>query len=321
MKDEAFLKAITSTPSDDAPRLIYADWLDERNDPRAPLLRVHVMLRALPPDHPNRAALEQELSILRKGLDTRWLAIVEPERAHVYVNPPTRPVCNCLEIGYKKRRRPQPRFHQEPQDTECSAWKRLLQLFDDAAADGRTEFAPLRDMSPEERAQIVTLPPTIARLKAVRHLLLYGSDLVRLPAEIGEMTSLERFTPYTSYRLHWFPYEITRCLNLQDSTVSTRALYGNYKYRLPFPRLGRGAESVGGEGIEVTRLCSVCGKLFVDRQHHRVWISLLVATDVLPLLVNACSAECVARLPVPPDGYVQRSHRGGLELKQPLPEH
>ena len=31
------------------------------------------------------------------------------------------------------------------------------------------------------------------------------------------MTSLERFTPYTSHRLHWFPYELTRvfCLTRQ----------------------------------------------------------------------------------------------------------
>ncbi|MER7694405.1 hypothetical protein [Streptomyces sp. NPDC097610] len=40
--------------------------------------------------------------------------------------------------------------------------------------------------------------------------MLYGSDLVRISPEIGTMTSLEEFTPYTSYRLHWFPYKITR---------------------------------------------------------------------------------------------------------------
>ncbi len=27
--DEAFLQAIAETPDDDAPRLIYADWLDD----------------------------------------------------------------------------------------------------------------------------------------------------------------------------------------------------------------------------------------------------------------------------------------------------
>jgi hypothetical protein len=31
------------------------------------------------------------------------------------------------------------------------------------------------------------------------------------------MSSLENFDPYTSYRLHWLPYEITRCPNLRSS--------------------------------------------------------------------------------------------------------
>ena len=51
------------------------------------------------------------------------------------------------------------------------------------------------------------------------------------------MESLEEFTPYTSYKLHWFPFEITRCIKLVESTVSTRALYGNYLHRTPFPSL------------------------------------------------------------------------------------
>jgi uncharacterized protein (TIGR02996 family) len=37
--DEAFLRAIVAKPDDDAPRLIYADFLEERNDPRGPALR------------------------------------------------------------------------------------------------------------------------------------------------------------------------------------------------------------------------------------------------------------------------------------------
>src|SRR4051794_934109 len=89
----------------------------------------------------------------------------------------------------------------------------------------------------EKYNQIVVLPPTIAKLKSVKVLSLYRSNLVRIPPEIGEMTSLEEFDPYTSYRLHWLPYEITRCQNLKRSRVSPRALFGNYKYRPPFPRL------------------------------------------------------------------------------------
>jgi uncharacterized protein (TIGR02996 family) len=37
--EEAFLRAIRADPRDDAPWLIYADWLEERGDPRAVLYR------------------------------------------------------------------------------------------------------------------------------------------------------------------------------------------------------------------------------------------------------------------------------------------
>ena len=79
--------------------------------------------------------------------------------------------------------------------------------------------------------------------------MLYGSNLVRIPAEIGAMTSLEEFTPYTSYRLHWFPYELTRCPRLVRSTVSSSALYGNFKYRPPFPNWCPRRREHGGDEI------------------------------------------------------------------------
>lgn len=132
-----------------------------------------------------------------------------------------RPQCTCLNAQYQEtnvRRWPGLRIHTEPQDTSTAAWKHLLQLVEEAAKDGRAEFAPGREMDAAEWATIVTLPPSIAKLKAVKHLILYGSSLMRIPPQIGEMTSLEEFSPYTSYRLHWFPYEITRCQNLKRSS-------------------------------------------------------------------------------------------------------
>jgi uncharacterized protein (TIGR02996 family) len=42
--DEAFLQAILDSPDDDAPRLIYADWLEEKDDPRAAVVRRHPAL-------------------------------------------------------------------------------------------------------------------------------------------------------------------------------------------------------------------------------------------------------------------------------------
>ena len=174
-------------------------------------------------------------------------------------------------------------------------------------------------MEAEDVRQIVTLPATISKLKQVKRFVLYGSHLVRIPQQIGEMTSLETFTPYTSWRLHWFPYEITRCKNLKGSTVSTRSLYGNYKFRPPFPRLGRPLTPMvrfaASDGL--IRRCSVCDREFLDWGLHRVWISLAVATDVLPLLVNACSEDCIRALPTPAADYVPSPHRGGLKVRQP----
>ena len=169
-------------------------------------------------------------------------------------------------------------------------------------------------MPPEDWEKIITLPREISKLKDVKTLDLYGSFLEWIPPEIGEMESLEEFIPYTSYRLHWFPYEITRCKKLVNSTVSTRALYGNYKHRTPFPRLRGNPVKLYGDNAK----CSICGKPNHERGLNQVWISLRVATDVLPLLVHTCSKQCIEKLPVPAKGYVQRAHKGGIGLVQPM---
>ncbi|TYQ31114.1 leucine-rich repeat domain-containing protein [Pseudanabaena sp. UWO310] len=221
--------------------------------------------------------------------------------------------CKCFEAEYSGKWVSRVKLHLEQQDMKCDGWKRLLELVEVAAQDGREEFVPEQEMKQNEWQQIITLPSSIAKLKSVKHLNLYGSNLVRIPPEIGEMTNLEKFTPYTSYRLHWFPYEITRCKKLKDSTVSIRALYGNYKFRFSFPQLPVG---VGVEAGSPTK-CSVCNAPISDSNLYQVWISLPVATDVLPLLVNACSQTCINQLPPPSENYVQKPHRGGANIQQP----
>lgn len=62
--NEAFLAAICDNPADDTPRLIYADWLEERGDPRAEFIRVQVELARLPKRDKRRKDLkvrEEEL--------------------------------------------------------------------------------------------------------------------------------------------------------------------------------------------------------------------------------------------------------------------
>ena len=131
------------------------------------------------------------------------------------------------------------------------------------------------------------------------------------------MTALTTFTPYTSHRLHWFPYELTRCPALANSTVSTRAIYGNSKNRMTFPSLRRKAGNDPVLARACTGKCSICRVAVVDVTRAR-WISLRVATDVLPLLLFACSPECLAKVGKSPDNYPSGPHAGG-QIKQPPP--
>ena len=200
------------------------------------------------------------------------------------------------------------------QNRNSIAWKKLCDYIDKVAAENRDEFSPLEELGQELFDQIYTLPETISKLKTVKKVWLYGSKLKFIPPEIGEMEALEYFDPYTSYKLHWFPYEITKCKNIKDSRVSTRALYGNFKNGMKFPSLDDNPVRYFGETIN----CSICGKTMSYTETNQVWISLNVGTDILPLLVNLCSQECQNKLPKPPEGYVQFPHKGGAGLKQSL---
>jgi hypothetical protein len=230
--------------------------------------------------------------------------------------------CSCFDQVHVQSSGKGVRFHSERQDMSTPGWLHMLALIDEAAADGREVFKPLVEMSPEERRQVITLPRSIGKLTAVKHLVLYRSNLVRLPAEIGALASLEVFEPYTSHRLHWFPYELSRCKNLRDSTVSTRSIFGNFKYRPPFPVLRQGPLSSGGLdpglwGADTINSCSVCDGPITEWGIRQVWLSARVATDVLPLLVNACSDACVEALPQGAERHVRVPHSGGPGVVQP----
>ena len=239
-------------------------------------------------------------------------------------DPPSRPPgpypsCLCFDTSGSRHAPRVPRLHDDAQDTGAAGWLRVLERIDSAIRSGAEELAPLEGLSGPERAAVVTLPPTIRQLDRVRRLRLYSSHLVRLPPEIGEMHSLEYLDVYTSYRLHYFPYEITRCPGLRTSRVSTRALYGNHKYRAPFPDLTHSA-NVDTAGRRVLLSCSVCGSPLGSSGITLRWITLAVGTDYMPLLVCACSTSCVEALPPAPTGYVQCAHSGGASILQPPPE-
>jgi hypothetical protein len=200
-------------------------------------------------------------------------------------------------------------FHPEVQDTDSEAWKSLEAYIAKVREEGSDELNLRARIGSEQCEQIVTLPKSIGALKSVKVFEPVWEP--RCPDPSRDMTNLEEFDPYTSRCLHWFTYEITRCKHPTRSRVSTRCLYGNYKYRSPFPRLPQISRAL------TPAACSVCGGPFSREHIHQAWISLRVATDVLPLLVHACSDRCIENLPKPAFGYVQRPYFGGLELEQP----
>ncbi len=64
-EDEAFIRALLNNPGDDLPRLVYADWLDDRSDPRGSFLRAGCA-----------SAGEAWLRERAAGLDPVWVARV-----------------------------------------------------------------------------------------------------------------------------------------------------------------------------------------------------------------------------------------------------
>jgi uncharacterized protein (TIGR02996 family) len=64
--EEHFIQAILAASEDDAPRLMYADWLEERGDPRAEFIRVQCALAHMASSDPRRA----ELKARERGLLT-----------------------------------------------------------------------------------------------------------------------------------------------------------------------------------------------------------------------------------------------------------
>jgi uncharacterized protein (TIGR02996 family) len=98
-EDEAFLRAIVDSPGDDTPRLVYADWLDERDDPRGPYLRAEAdALRQFRDTADFRPLMMWHATYpsLAATLDPLWVARVSRP-----------PIGVCVEhVGFEKRRPP-----------------------------------------------------------------------------------------------------------------------------------------------------------------------------------------------------------------------
>lgn len=81
MHDEAgFLSAIREAPADDTARLVFADWLDEQDDPacktKAAFIRLELQLTEEPERSLNRTEALRTLEALAVHLDPAWLALI-----------------------------------------------------------------------------------------------------------------------------------------------------------------------------------------------------------------------------------------------------
>lgn len=86
-EEKALLAAIWANPLDDAPRLVYADWLDEHGAPaqvaRAEFIRVQCELELLSPADSRFAGLEAREQALIKERKKEWLkSVPKKERSN-----------------------------------------------------------------------------------------------------------------------------------------------------------------------------------------------------------------------------------------------
>lgn len=72
--EECFLDEIRLDRAADEPRLVYADWLEERGDPRAELIRVQCQLAKLNSRNPRRTSLEDRERELMDANRSRWVS-------------------------------------------------------------------------------------------------------------------------------------------------------------------------------------------------------------------------------------------------------
>jgi uncharacterized protein (TIGR02996 family) len=75
-KEDPFIRAILAAPEDESPRLIYSDWLDEQDDPRAEYLRIDCALAKMSQDDPRFDELVVRYRELHFQVDRTWRTAV-----------------------------------------------------------------------------------------------------------------------------------------------------------------------------------------------------------------------------------------------------
>src|SRR5262245_40229937 len=73
-EEQTFLSAIMANPDDQTTKLVYADWLDERNDPRAEIVRLKVQVATQQDDWLEAV---KRLTELEPTAPARWLVMLD----------------------------------------------------------------------------------------------------------------------------------------------------------------------------------------------------------------------------------------------------
>ena len=159
-EDKAFIRKIVDSPGDDLPRLVYADWLDERDDPRGAYLRAEAEWAKT---KQTTGFLVLRLHGLAEGLDPVWVARVSrpPEgvccdqlaraKAERWVEPPELvwaggelkqplpPQLQAVVLNYNPGRLPLP-FYLPTADPPARHLNEMANL--DGQADDEYEIGP-----------------------------------------------------------------------------------------------------------------------------------------------------------------------------------
>lgn len=76
MSEEAFLSQMLSDVEDEA-RGVYADWLEDQNDPRAPVLRHRLEMESIRRGSHRYAQAQEQWQKLQSQADPQWIATIE----------------------------------------------------------------------------------------------------------------------------------------------------------------------------------------------------------------------------------------------------
>jgi uncharacterized protein (TIGR02996 family) len=320
--DEAFLQAIREAPEDDAPRLIYADWLEEHGRPeRAEFIRVQCAWADGQADESQADTLLERAEML---LEQNWEDWVGPLRA--LVGPHASRRGETWLIGD---------YHPAGLSRFCRGFVEALTLSADTVLEQTqtlSRLVPLRHLrlwGAGRRATELAACSFLDRVTELDFLDYFDSPLTASGAcalanspYLGRLTALNLYRNNVSdrgvealARAPWFAG--LEALNLSDNGVSSAAIRVLATVRLHLAVLRLGDNAVGPEGVEAMVATSEPGSLQMLDLHRNplgdrgaavlaeaTFLRTLATLDLSSCEVGDTGAAALARSP----------HLAGLRL-------